>query len=376
MPLIFNISRHDILAGLASLQNVTGKKGTIAILSHVLIESNIDSITITATDLEIGIRHVIPAEIISEGSITLPARKFFEIVRESSSENIHVEIKENNWAKISADATNYTLAGMPSEEYPSFPEYKADDLVTIKSEIIKNLIDKTIYSVAQDSESQFNLTGVLVEKEVYEKNNVLRMVTSDGHRLSMMESDVENDLSLLKMEKTILIPRRGVQELRKFCEGIENINLNFEEKQAVIKNDNSVLIIRLMNGDFPDYRNIIQVINKESYIEISKKDLIQSMKRMNLFTEDRYNAVQFIIENNLLILSSQNVDIGNVKDEIKINYSGEPFKLGFNGKYFLDTLNIIISNTVKAYINTEESPCMIKGDEDKGFISIIMPMKI
>lgn len=377
MPLIFNISRHTFLAGLASLQNITGKKGTIAILSNVLIESNNDdSIIVTATDLEIGIRHVLPAEILSRGSVTLPSRKFFEIVRESSSDNIHVEIKENNWSRISADATNYNLAGMSSEEYPSFPEYKEDDLVPIKSEIIKTLIDKTIYSVAQDSESQFNLTGVLVEKEISENKNILRMVTSDGHRLSMMECDAENDLSLLKMEKTILIPRRGVQELRKFCEGVEEININFEEKQAVIKNNNSVLIIRLMNGDFPDYRNIIQVINKESFIEISKKELLQSMKRMNLFTEDRYNAVQFFIEKDLLILSSQNVDIGNVKDEIKIKYSGESFKLGFNGKYFLDTLNIIISNTIKTYINSEESPCMIKGEEDKGFISIIMPMKI
>ncbi len=376
MPLIFNISRHTFLAGLASLQNITGKKGTLAILSNVLVESNIDSIIITATDLEIGIRQVLPAEILSPGSITLPARKFFEIVRESSSANMHVEITENNWSKISADAANYTLAGMSSEEYPSFPEYKEDDLVTIKSEVIKNLIDKTIYSVAQDSESQFNLTGVLVEKEISEKKNVLRMVTSDGHRLSLMECDVENDLTPLKMEKTILIPRRGVQEIRKFCEGIEYININFEEKQAVIKNNNSVLIIRIMNGDFPDYRNIIKVINKEMYIEICKKDLLQSMKRMNLFTEDRYNAVQFIIEKDLLVLSSQNVDIGNVKDEINIKYSGEPFKLGFNGKYFLDTLNIIISNTLKAYISSEESPCMIQGDEDKGFISIIMPMKI
>jgi DNA polymerase-3 subunit beta len=376
MSLIFNISRNDFLSGLSSLQNVTSKKGTIAILSNVLLESKNDSIILTATDLEIGIRHIIPAEILSGGTITLPSRKLFEIIRESGTEQIHLEIKENNWAKITADSSSYNLAGIPGDEFPLFPEYKEENLVALKSEIVKELIDKTIYCVAQDSESQFNLTGVLVEKEIDENKNCLRMVTSDGHRLSLMECEAENDLSQLSMEKTILIPRRGIQEIRKFCESREEIKISFEDKQAVIKSNDSIIIIRLLNGDFPDYRNIIQVINKASYVDIEKVQLVHSMKRMNLFTEDRYNAVQFNIEKDLLILSSQNIDLGSARDEIKIKYSGEPFKLGFNGKYFLDTLSIMDSDIIKVYINSEESPCMIQGDADKGFISIIMPMKI
>ena len=376
MSLIFNISRDDFLAGLASLQNVTGKKGNIAILSNILIESKTDSLLLTATDLEIGIRNSLPAEILSPGSITLPAKKLFEIVRESGADHIHIEILENNWAKISADSTAYKLAGMPSEEYPAFPEYDEDTLTSLPSERIKGLIDKTIFSVAQEGESQFNLTGVLVEKDVTDGKNMLRMVSSDGHRLSLCETTLESDLSGLKMEKIILIPRKGMQEIRKFTEGSAEIQIAFEEKQAVIKTDHSIIVVRLMNGDFPDYKNIINMIKKEKHIELNRLPFMNSMKKMNLFTEDRYNAVQFQIKTNKLILSSQSMDIGSAKDEIAIKYDDSPLKLGFNGKYFIETMQVMSSDTIKAYINSEESPCMIQGDDDPGFFSIIMPMKI
>lgn len=376
MSLIFNISRTDFLNGLASLQNVTGKKGNIAILSNILIESQSDSLLLTATDLEIGIRNSLPAEILSPGSITLPAKKLFEIVRESGADQIHIEILENNWAKISADSTDYKLAGMPSEEYPAFPEYDEKNLATLPSDRIKDLIDKTIFSVAQEGESQFNLTGVLVEKDISDGKNMLRMVSSDGHRLSLCETNVDSDLSGLKMDKIILIPRKGMQEIRKFTEGIPTIKIAFEEKQAVIKTDHSIIVVRLMNGDFPDYKNIINMIKKEKHIELNRIQFMNSMKKMNLFTEDRYNAVQFNIKPNKLTLSSQSTDIGSAKDEISINYDDSPLKLGFNGKYFVESMQVMSSDTIKAYINSEESPCMIQGDDDPGFISIIMPMKI
>lgn len=376
MSLIFNISRDVFLTGISSLQNVTGKKGNIAILSNILIESKDDSILLTATDLEIGIRNSLPAEIISSGSITLPAKKLFEIVRESDAEQIHIEILENNWAKISAGSTDYKLAGMSSEEYPVFPDYDENLLVSITSDKIREIIDKTIFSVAQEGESQFNLTGILVEKDLSDGKNMLRMVSSDGHRLSLCETTMESDLNELKMDKIILIPRKGMQEIRKLTEGSVEIKIAFEEKQAVIKTENSIIVIRLMNGDFPDYKNIIKMVKKEKNIEVNRMKLLHSMKKMNLFTEDRYNVVQFELIFNKLILSSQSMDIGSAKDEIEINYDNSPLLLGFNGKYFIESMQVMSSDKIKIYINSAESPCLIQGDDDPGFASIIMPMKI
>jgi len=265
---------------------------------------------------------------------------------------------------------------MPSAEYPVFPEYDEENLVTLESDKIKEIIDKTIFSVAQEGESQFNLTGVLVEKDVSDGKNILRMVSSDGHRLSLCETAMLNDLNNLQMEKIILIPRKGIQEIRKFIEGSAEIKIAFEEKQAVIKTDQAIIVVRLMNGDFPDYKNIINIIKKEKHIELNRVQLMNSMKKMNLFTEDRYNSVQFHLDHDKLMLSSQSMDIGSAKDEISISYDGPPLRLGFNGKYFIESMQVMSSDTIKAYINSEESPCMIQGDDDPGFISIIMPMKI
>ena len=377
MSLTANLPRDAFLAALASLQNVTGKKGTIAILANILIASQDSGVLLTATDLEIGIRIVVPAEVLSAGAITLPARKLFEMVRESSAEQIHLEVKENNWARITAESTNYKLAGMPSDEYPAFPEYDEANLVQLASEEVRDLIDRTLFSVAQEGESQFNLTGLLVERDVVEgEGHFLRAVSSDGHRLTMMEKKVASDLSPLKMDRTILIPKKGVQEIRKFCDNKESLAIGFEEKQAVVKTEGAILIIRLMNGDFPDYKNIIQVINKARHIAIPRQPLMNSLKRMNLFTEDRYNAVQFLIGKNRLILSSQNLDIGSAKDELEISYDDQEMQLGFNGKYFIEAIQVMGSEVVKAYINSEESPCLIQGDDDPGYMSVIMPMKI
>jgi DNA polymerase-3 subunit beta len=178
------------------------------------------------------------------------------------------------------------------------------------------------------------------------------------------------------IEKNTLIPRKGVLEIKKLSEGQKALSLGVDKKQLVVKTKNSLMIIRLMNGDFPDYRNIVNVIEKNNIIEINKGFFLESLKRTSLFTEDIFNAIQFTVEENKLTLSSQNMDIGNAKDELEVNYSGDTMDLGFNCRYFIETLQVMKSETIKAFISSDQSPCLIEGDDDQGFISIIMPMKI
>lgn len=211
MALEINISRSELLNGLANQLSVTSKKGTIAILSNVLIVSDSDSITITGTDLEVGIKNIVPAEVVSAGSITLPCRKLYEIIRESTEETILLEEKENSWVKIKAGASDYNLAGMPSDEYPSFPEYDQENIVKFPTALICTLIDKTIFAVAQEGESQFNLSGILFEAEEENNQKYLKMVSSDGHRLSLMKKETDRDVLNLKIGKKILIPKKGWQ---------------------------------------------------------------------------------------------------------------------------------------------------------------------
>ena len=377
MSLSINVSKEDFLPALSSLQSITGKKGTMAVLANVLIQTQDNFIEIIATDLEVGIKKSVAAEIISPGSLTLPSKILYEIVRESGSDSIKIEEKEKNWARIKAGTSMYNLAGTSSEEYPDFPEYNEESQVSLPCEIIRELIDKTIFSVAQERESNYTLTGILLEKEKNEEGkSFLRMVSSDGHRLSIMEKDLDSESGEIVIEKNTLIPKKGVSEIKKACEGQKNFSISSDKKQIVVKTKNSLMIVRLMNGEFPDYRSIVNVIEKKSFIEIERLSFLESLKRTNLFTEDTFNAIQLSVDENKLVLSSQNMDFGNAKDEMEIKYTGEPLELGFNCRYFIDTLQVMRSDSIKAYVNSDQSPCLIEGDNDPGFISIIMPMKL
>jgi DNA polymerase-3 subunit beta len=265
MTLSINVSKEDFLPALNSLQSITGKKGTMAVLANILIQSQDNFIDLIATDLEVGIKKNVAAEILSPGSITLPAKILYEIVREAGSDTIKIEEKDKNWARIKAGKSVYNLAGTSSEEFPDFPEYNEESLVSLPCEVVKELIEKTIFSVAQERESNYTLTGILLEKETNDKNkSFLRMISSDGHRLSIMEKELDKQCAAIVIEKNTLIPRKGVAEIKKISEGQKNFAIGSDKKQFIVKTNNALMIVRLMNGEFPDYRSIVNVIEKNN----------------------------------------------------------------------------------------------------------------
>ncbi|MGB3225001.1 MAG: DNA polymerase III subunit beta [Desulforhopalus sp.] len=376
MALNCTVNKNDLLDGLNSLQNITNKKGTLAILSNVLISTASGGLNITGTDLEVGLRNFVPAENRDEGSLTLPSKKIFEIVRESGSDTITIEETENSWVIIKAGLSTYNLAGMASDEFPEFPDFEEDTFFPFESYIFLELIEKVIYSIANEQENIYSLTSVLFQKEKIEETYYLKMVSSDGHRLSIMQKDVAADLEHLHLNDVTLIPKKGIQEWKKFCEGRDNIEVSFEKKQVVLRDDRSVMVIRLKHGEFPQYSAIIDAIQLTNCLKINRIPFLESLKRINLFTEDIFHTIQLKIDMDKMILSSQNADLGNAKDEQSISYSGEPLTLGFNCRYFIETLQVMECETVEAYINSNSSPCLMKSGEDKGFISIIMPMQL
>jgi DNA polymerase-3 subunit beta len=376
MALNFNISKNIFLEGLNALQNLTNKRGTLAIISNILIETDNDILYLTATDLEVGLKIQLPAEIKNSGSITLPSKKIFEIVRESGSSSISIEETENSWVIIHAGLSTYNLAGMPSNEFPEFPSFNEETFVIFEAHVFSEIIDKIIYSIANEQENNYVLTSVLFEKEKKNDRSYIRMISSDGHRLSIMEKDVVADVDNLTLNKMTLIPKKGIQELKKFCENRDSVQISFEEKQLVVKDDNAIMVIRLKQGEFPPYRAIIDAVQLQNKIQINRVPFLESLKRINLFTEDIYHTIQLEIMDDKMILSSQNADIGNAKDEQSINYNGENLTLGFNCRFFIETLQVMECETVDAYINSNNSPCLLKSDFDEGFLSIIMPMQL
>ncbi len=376
MAFHFNVSRDNFLRAIGAQQNITSKKGTLAILSNVLVEIRQDAVTLTGTDLEIGLKQTLPAEVFEQGVLTLPAKKLFEIARESDADILSFQEQEKNWVHITAGPSLYKLAGMVSDEYPQFPEYDEENMVEMSAPVFADLIDKTIFSIAQDKENMYSLTAALLQLEKDGEKRVLKMISSDGHRLTIMEKEVDKSCDNITFNPITLIPRRGVQEIRKFCEDRDTFRFGIEKKQAVLRSEDSLLIIRLMQGEFPDFQSILKVISRDNVVEIDRLRFLESLKRINLFTEDMFKAIKIEIKNNHMQLSSHNADFGSASDEFDVVYSGEPLSLGFNCRYFIETLQIIEGNTVKAYISSDESPCLIVSDDDEGFLSIVMPMKL
>jgi len=375
MPFHFNIAREDLLRAIGAQQNITSKKGTLAILSNVLLEVDNNNIVFTGTDLEIGLKQKVPAEVFETGFLTLPAKKLFEVARESGSSIISFKEEDKNWVEITAGTSIYKLAGMVSEEFPQFPDYDEVKMVEIEAAVIADLIDKTVFSIAQDKETVFSLTAALLQKHEENGKTMLRMVSSDGHRLSIMSKETES-AAQLQLNPVTLIPRRGIQEIRKFTEEWDSFKLGIEKKQAVLKSDDSLLIIRIMEGEFPNFENLLNVISMDNVIQINRIRFLESLKRINLFTEEMFHAIKFEINKNKLILTSQNADFGSAKDEMEVEYSGDSLSLGFNCRYFIEALQVMEAETIQAAISSDESPCLITSEDDEGFLSIIMPMKL
>jgi len=376
MPLNFSVNKTMFLESLNSLQNICNKKATLAIISNVLIESFENGIFLTGTDLEVGLKLFLKADVFSEGSITLPSKKIFEIVRESGSDTLSVEEMDNSWVTIKAGLSTYNLAGMPSSDFPEFPEFDQENFLVLECHYFLDLIEKCIFSIANEQENIYSLTCVLFEKEKIGEKFFLRMVSSDGHRLSIMQKEVLFNIDKMELNNVTLIPKKGLQEWKKFCENRDSIEVSFEKKQLVIRDRNAIMIIRLKHGEFPQYSAIVNAVELTHCLKINRILFLDSLKRINIFTEDIYHTIQLNIEKGKMILSSQNVELGNAKDELTIDYSGEPLTLGFNCRYFIETLQVMDCEVVEAYINSNSSPCLMKSNEDNGFISVIMPMQL
>ena len=372
----FSMDRKDLLAAMGAQQNIASKGGTMVILSNVLVDVNEASVTFTGTNLEVGLKQEVPAEVTATGSLTLPAKKLFELARESASATVTFVEKENRWVEITAGSSLYKLAGMEGDEFPEFPAYDESSLVEMSSEVLIDLLEKIIFSIATDKENIYSLTAALIKKEIQDGKECLTAVSSDGHRLSIMTRELGDAIKDLHLNPVTLIPRNGVLEIKKFCEKNETVLLGFEKKQAVLKSDTGLLIIRLMEGEFPDYKVILDVIPRDFFIEIDRLSFLESLKRINLFADEDFHAIKIHIGNNLIELNSQNADYGSARDELPIDYTGEELELGFNCRYFIEALQIMSGPMIKVYISSDESPCLITSDDDPGLLCIIMPMKL
>lgn len=365
----FKVSREELKIALGWIQNVVEKKTTKPILSNTLLDCGEDQLKLSGTDLEVGVQVDIKINGKKPGKIAVPAKSLYDIVRELKSEEITFKRKDEQWLEILSGRSRFKVAGLPPQEFPTMPEKPGKGAFSLDAPVLKAMIEKTLFAVSTD-ETKYNLNGVYLESF---KGKKLRMVATDGHRLSYDEREMTQEVSLAK---PVLLPRKGVLELQKLISEEEGIiPLYLEGRNVIVEQGPITLFIRLIEGDFPDYNQVIPKSNDKMAV-LSKEQLVGALRRVSLLSQDHNRGVKLTFSTGHLELLCSNPDLGEAREEVECEYKGKHLEVGFNYRYFLDVLAVLEDDKVTLALKDEVSPCLIRSEVDKGFISLIMPMRL
>ena len=365
------IAVQDLTKALQRVQGIVEKKTTMPILANVLLESTDENkLTVSATNLEIGLTGEYDSEVAQAGSITLAGKALFDIVRSLPGKEVSLKKTANNWVEITCGKVSYRVVGMAADGYPTLPKFDDVELFAIDRVAFRTMIDKTLYSVCTD-ETRYNLTGVYFEP--LGEGPGIRLVSTDGHRLSIIEQPME---SAPTIKKGLIIPRKGVVELRKLLEdGAPEGRLGFVENSAVFEKDGLVLTMQLVEGEFPDYKQVIPPSFTKTVI-IDRAQFQAALKRTSLLSPDKAQGVRLDINEGALALSANNPDLGEAREEIEVEYEGEGLKVGFNFRYLTEVLAVLTEDKVEFQLSDALSPGVIIGQGSETYRAIIMPMRL
>ncbi|HLO25278.1 MAG TPA: DNA polymerase III subunit beta [Geobacteraceae bacterium] len=370
----FRIDKDSFLKALQKVQGIVERRNTMPILSNVLIEASADRLFITATDLEVGMKSSYPTEVVKEGKITVSAKKIYEIIKELSDEKIHFSTKENDWVEIRCGKALFNIVGLSSEEFPYFPKVNDDSFIRLNSAVLREMIEKTSYAICHD-ETKYNLNGVLVKALEENGKVLLKMVATDGHRLSIAEKELSGTISK-ELAKGIIFPKKGIFELKKMTEEEdEDILLGFMDNNAVIKKGNTVVVMRLVDGEFPDYTKVVPV-NNTRIVRAGRETLLHSLRRMAILSSEKFKGIKFDIKPGTMEISSSNPELGEAREELEIEYTGDPLTSRFNARYMIDVLSVLEETGIELLFKDELSPSIMKPADATGFLAVIMPMRL
>lgn len=362
--------REDFLVALSRTQGTVERHNPMPILANVLIETHTDRIRVTTTDLEVGVRASFNGEIVTSGRVTVDARKLYEIVRELSEEMMELKGLENDRVELRSGKSVFRMVGLDAQEFPVFAESSEDERQSCPAPVLKEMIDKTIFSISTD-ETRSNLNGALLHES---GNAVVRMVTTDGHRLSL----VQRDIGPLGLTKGVIIPRKGLGELRRLLEesGEDTVSLGLSDNMMFVWYGDVEMSIRLIDGEFPDYDKVIPNDNT-SEVSVAQHNLFRALRRVSLLASDRYRGVRVELTKGNMAISANNPDLGEAAEELEVEYRGADLSIGYNAHYLLDVLGVLDQeDEVGLALKNDESPTVLKRHGDDSLLYVVMPMRI
>jgi DNA polymerase III subunit beta len=368
----FEIDQVRFLSTLALAQTVADKRSTMPVLANVLIETTEDGkVRCSATDMMIGLVETMPADVKSSGSITVAVRHLHGVIRTLAPGPVRVKGLDNHWVQILSNKSEFKLMGMPESDFPELPEParggKGPKFVEIPAHAFADLVQKTAFSVSAD-EARVNLNGVLFECD----GRTGTMVSTDGHRLTKLSVP----LSGPKLDKGVIIPRKGMLEAKRVLERISgSVEIAFSDTHLFVRAESLSLSIKLNQVTFPPYKAVIPTSHQKA-AQMPREDLLSALRRAEVMAPEKTATVRLKLSNGQLELTADNPDLGVAHQELAVDYEGDSLTAGFNARYLIEALDVMDTDEVRLEFQGDLDPCVVKPVGGTDFLAVVMPMRI
>ncbi len=368
----FTVRKFDLLQELTLIQGVVERKTTIPILANVLVHAEGGELRIAATDLEIGLKSVCISKTTVPGTITLPAKRFYEIVRALPDKEIKVKQGEANWVSLTCGSSRFRIAGLPQEDFPLLPEPKSQ-ASKIPSDVLAKLITRTIFAISTE-DSKYTLSGALLLL----KPGSITMVATDGHRLAHVEKS--EALEEVTEEIKVLIPKKAMGELVRMISETADadvISFSRDDNHLFFDLGKRLLISRMLTGQFPNYEAVLPRGNDRT-ITVNREEIAAAIKRVAILSDERSHTVKLALSNGSLEIAASHSDLGEAHETVEVDYDKEELQVGFNYQYLLDFLTTADEPEVNFEFKDSESAAQLRVQplSDYNYRYVVMPMRI
>jgi DNA polymerase-3 subunit beta len=360
------LNRDAFLKGLQMVQNIVEPRQTLPILANVLLETDTDTVRLTATDLEVGARVSVPARVAGKGAITVSARKLAEIVKELPAADLSLRTHDGAGVALKCGTASYKLVGMPPDDFPPVVPAEKAQWLKVEGKTLREMLAQTSFAVSHD-ETRYALNGVLFSLAGKEA----RLVATDGHRLAVARRTVGN----VGATATGIVPRKAITEIMRVLGAGEDVEIAVTENQFVLQMPTFMMTARLIEGQFPNYEAVIPKSHPGKLV-ISRAALASALRRVAVMAEERNKPVRLLLAPATLKLSASSQDLGEAEESLDVDYAGAEVTIGFNSRYLLDAITPLDKDEVIFEFKDGLSPGVIRSAADEGYCCVIMPMRI
>jgi DNA polymerase III subunit beta len=361
----FSATKEKLLEGLQQVQNVVSTRTTLPILSNVLLQAKGTEVLLTTTDLDVGVRGAFEASVEKDGATTLPARRLFTIIRELPSSEVSIEVDGKNAASIRSGQSFFKILGLPEEEFPPLPKFDSAKVVTIRQKDLRDGLRKTSYAISTD-ETRYVLNGLLFSF----KENKLTLVATDGRRLAMVDIELEFPKS---HEADIIVPTKAVTELGRLLTEDGEVKVSVGSGQIAFDLNNTLLVSKLIEGNYPNYKQVIPTETKER-VTLERETFLNSLRRVSLLASDKSNSIKLNFSKNNIDITANTPEVGEAKESLPVAYKGRDFSIAFNPEFLMAPLRALGEDEVFLDLIDEMSPGVLKIQTP--FLYVLMPMRI